>query len=87
MLPGAPDDDTGRARRLDMRRLELNERPDCSFVAPDEFIRLLTCTMNLVRADEGPIGLRGLLDVEKNRRFLIEERELYSGGDSVPPQF
>jgi hypothetical protein len=85
MLPWAPEDGN-LALMPDKRRLELEERVDCKFVGRDEFISLLTSSRNLVRADEGPSGLRGLLDIDTNDLFLIEEAEL-NGGESVSPWF
>ena len=78
--------DESSALTADKRRSELEGRSDCRFVKRDDFVRLLVSSEKLVRADEGPSGLRGLLDVRSNFRFLIEETELYSG-ESVPPQF
>ena len=83
MLPWAPDEKSLNRTPYE-RRLELEKQPDCKFVNRDEFIRLLTSQENLIRADEQRTGLRGLLDVRKNFRFLIEEEELF--GESVAPR-
>lgn len=61
---------------------ELQESSDCRFVGRDEFCRLLVSSKKLVRADQQRDGIRGLRDVQSNRRFLIEENELFG---SVTP--
>ena len=85
MLPWTLED-RSRALTPDKRRLELEERSDCRFVERDEFMRLLVSPKHLIRADERQNGIRGLLDLQSNCRFLIDEEELFRG-ESVPPQF
>jgi hypothetical protein len=69
----------------DKTRSELEDHPESRFLKRDEFLRLLVSSKNVIRADDGPRGLLGLLDVQSNCRFLIEEAAL--DGELVSPRF
>ena len=50
---------------------------DYKFVESDEFLSLLVSPRRFVRADQRREGIRGLLDVQSNCRFLILEKDLF----------
>lgn len=60
-------------------RSALEDRSEYRFVDRDEFMRLLVSSKNLIRVEEDTSGLRGLLDVNSNCTFLIDEDELFGG--------
>ena len=47
------------------------------FVDRDEFYRLLTSRRHLIPADDPAANLRGVLEPETGRRFLIEQERLF----------
>jgi hypothetical protein len=46
-------------------------------VDPQRFVELALSTRKLLRDDRSSVGLRGLLDPETGRRFVIEEEKLF----------
>jgi hypothetical protein len=64
---------------LSERRRALQQRPDQTFVERDEYFELLLSTRKLVRSDEPAVGVRGLLDVESGKRYLIKQEQLFAG--------
>lgn len=50
---------------------------DSRFVQPDEFLSLLLGRRKLVRSDSKDWTVRGLLDVQTGKRYLIEEEALW----------
>jgi hypothetical protein len=50
---------------------------DSSLVQPNEFLRLLLGRRKLVRSDSMGGTVRGLLDVQTGKRYLIEEEALW----------
>ena len=58
-------------------RAVLRKRPDCRFVEPAEFCRLLVSNRSLVRSDDSRAELRGLLDPATGEWFLTEEEKLF----------
>lgn len=54
----------------------LRDSPDCRFVGPREYCKLLISTKHLERCDEQMLGIRGVFDPQSGTRFLIEEEEL-----------
>lgn len=56
-------------------QVALPERPGSTFVQRDEFCKLLVSFRKMVRSDE--TSIRGLMDVETGRRFLIESEKLF----------
>ena len=59
-------------------RRALRERPAHTFVHRDRYCELLISSKNLIRCDEPLVGVRGLLDVSSDERYLIEQEELFS---------
>ena len=64
---------------LSERRRTLRESTKLDFVQRDEFCKLLLSSKKLVRADEPRASVRGLLDVETGKRYLIEQENLLGG--------
>lgn len=58
-------------------RRNLRARPDGEFVDRWEFCWLLVSSRRITRADETAAGIRGLLDLDRNIRYLIEEEKLF----------
>jgi hypothetical protein len=59
------------------QRCALRERSGATFVQRDEFCKLLLSLRRMVRSDEPAVHLRGLLDLETGKRFLIEQEKLF----------
>ena len=53
-------------------------RPDgnSQFVLPQVYLELATSTKKLERSDDAAASLRGLLDPETGKRYLVEENML-----------
>jgi hypothetical protein len=64
--------------RHQVRRRGMNLRPNSTFVEPHEFLKLLLSRRELIRADDFDGKVRGLLDVETGRRYLIKREKLVS---------
>jgi hypothetical protein len=64
---------------LSERRRALRETSQLSFVQRDEFCKLLLSSKKMIRSDEPRASVRGLLDVETGRRYLIEQENLFGG--------
>lgn len=47
-----------------------------TFVQAEEFCQLLLSSRQMVRSDERESNLRGLLDLETGRRYLIDQEQL-----------
>ena len=62
-------------RYHERRRGKLNRR-DATFVQPGEFLRLLLSRQEMVRSDDSGGKIRGLLDRQTGRRYLIEQEKL-----------
>jgi hypothetical protein len=62
-------------KMLREQRCALRERSGATFVQRDEFCKLLLSFRKVVRSD-GP-AVRGLLDVQTGKRFLIEQEKLF----------
>jgi hypothetical protein len=67
------------SKTLGERRSDLRQRPGSVFVHRDEFCQLLLSSRKLIRADEPGGRIRGLLDVESGKRYLIEQDKLLAG--------
>ena len=65
------------AEMLDDKRCVLRANPRFTFVARDEFCKLLLSSQRLVRSDEPRSQVRGLLDLDTGKRFLIEQENLF----------
>ncbi len=64
-------------------RDNLKAQPDCRFVEPSEFCRLLNSRRRMVRCDELSVGVRGVLDTETGVRFLVETERLFARPVSI----
>ena len=64
-------------RRQRVQQL-LKERSNCRFVDSEEFCSLLLGFRRLVRADNLPLDLHGLLDQDTKMLYLIERQKLAS---------
>jgi hypothetical protein len=64
---------------FDERRRTLRERSELTFVHREEFCKLLVSFRRVVRADEPAASLRGLLDLDTGKRYLIEQENLFGG--------
>ena len=62
------------------QKRKLRKRSVGTFVARNVFCDLLLSRKKLLRSDEPHKGLRGLLEPETGRQFLIEEEILFAGG-------
>jgi len=62
---------------LNERRRTLRERSELRFVQRDEFCKLLLSSKKLIRSDEPGASVRGLLDLETGKRYLIEQENLF----------
>jgi hypothetical protein len=49
---------------------------DSEFVPTNKFFRLLLCRRKMVRSDNSAGSVRGLLDQQTGRRYLIEDKVL-----------
>ena len=58
------------------QRRAVNACHDSTFVEPHEFLKLLLSRRALIRSDECDGKVRGLLDVQTGRRFLIKQEKL-----------
>jgi hypothetical protein len=58
------------------RGAEQSESSIGTFVGPDEFCRLLLSRRNLVRLHQPQPGMRGLLDPDTGKTFVIQEEIL-----------
>ncbi len=63
--------------KTDGRRRAVRDRADFTYVQREEFCRLLLSTRRMVRSDEPDRNVRGLLDTETGKRFLIEQEKLF----------
>jgi hypothetical protein len=61
---------------IGLRRRQLRSQPDCRFVDPPEYRRLLLSRRLLERADEPRAAVHGLRDVRTGRRYLVEDERL-----------
>ena len=58
------------------RRREMQGSADAQFVATDEFLNLLLSWRKMDRFDDSVGKVRGLLDLQTGKRFLIEQEKL-----------
>ncbi len=59
-------------------RNRLKRNPACRFIPFDQFCRLATSRMSLVRRDEPDAALLGLFDTEAGVQYVTEEENLLS---------
>lgn len=59
------------------QRRTAGKRSEATFVGRDDFCRLLLSSRRMVRSDEPEHHVRGLLDLETGKRFLIEQESLF----------
>lgn len=69
--------------RFDESRDKLKAQPDCRFVEPSEFCRLLNSRRRMVRCDELSVGVHGVLDTETGVRFMVEAERLFACPASI----
>lgn len=62
---------------LNERQRSHREHAQLSFVRREEFCELLLSTRKVVRSDEPGGSIRGLLDLETGKRYLIEQEALF----------
>jgi hypothetical protein len=58
------------------RRREIEGSTDARFVETDEFLDLLVSWRKMDRSDDSIGKVRGLLDLQTGKRFLIEQEKL-----------
>ena len=66
-----------QAKTVHEHRYALRESLGGTYVERDEFCRLLLSVRSMVRSDEPAVDLRGLLDLETGKRFLIKQETLF----------
>ena len=64
------DDEIERLRR------QLREQPDCRFVSPPKFFRLLVSRSRLERSIDHMANVVGLSDCETGMRYFVESEKL-----------
>jgi hypothetical protein len=62
--------------RYHVERRTADARHNFTFVEPHEFLKLLLSRREMTRSDECDGKVRGLLDVQTGRRFLIRQDKL-----------